>query len=112
MRYEKTSAAEPHRFDYHLTNMPVTLTSEQFQRITKALADPTRYEMLRRIFATTAEMNCGACLGDLPISPATGSHHLRELERAGLISVAKDGRFKILTPRRDIWQAYLAQLQI
>ncbi len=98
---------------------PITLTPGQFNRIAKALADPTRYEMLRRIFAQTSaqssgqpgEMNCGACLGDLPISPATGSHHLRELELAGLIAVAKDGRFKILTPRRDIWRAYLAQLR-
>jgi DNA-binding transcriptional ArsR family regulator len=90
---------------------PPTLTPDQFQRIAKALADPTRYEMFRRIFAQTDEMNCGACLGDLPISAATGSHHLRELELADLISVAKDGRFKLLTPRRDIWRAYLAQLR-
>jgi ArsR family transcriptional regulator, arsenate/arsenite/antimonite-responsive transcriptional repressor len=93
---------------------PPTLTPDQFNRITKALADPTRYEMLRRIFAQNCDqskdMNCGDCVHDLPISPATGSHHLRELELADLISVAKDGRFKILTPRRDIWSAYLAQL--
>jgi ArsR family transcriptional regulator len=91
--------------------MPVALTPGQLQRIAKALADPTRYEMMRRIFASTAEMNCTACVKYLPITAATGSHHLRELELAGLVSVAKDGRFKILTPRRDIWRAYLAQLR-
>jgi ArsR family transcriptional regulator len=90
---------------------PVTLTPEQFQRIAKALADPTRYEMMRRIFCKQGEMNCSGALCGLPISAATGSHHLRELELADLVSVAKDGRYRILTPRRDVWRAYLAQLR-
>ena len=89
----------------------VTLTPEQFHRVARALADPTRYEMMRRIFANADNMNCGKAMCGMPITPATGSHHLRELELAGLISVAKDGRFKILSPRREIWQAYLAQLR-
>jgi ArsR family transcriptional regulator len=86
------------------------LTSEQFQRIARALSDPTRYEMMRRIYAATDTMNCGCtCIG-LPISAATASHHLRELEIADLIQVAKDGRYKLLTPKREVWQAYLSQL--
>jgi ArsR family transcriptional regulator len=87
-----------------------TLTPEQFQRITRALSDPTRYEMLRRIYASQEPINCGETCSSLPITPGTASHHLRELEIADLIEVAKDGRFKLLTPRRQIWQAYLAQL--
>ncbi|SFS15132.1 transcriptional regulator, ArsR family [Granulicella pectinivorans] len=86
------------------------LTAEQFQRITRALSDPTRYEMLRRIYASEEVMNCGGSCAGLPISAATASHHLRELEIADLIQVSKDGRFKNLEPRRDVWQAYLAQL--
>jgi len=87
-----------------------TLTPEQFQRITRALSDPTRYEILRRIYAAEEPINCGATCLRLPISPGTASHHLRELEIADLIEVAKDGRFKLLTPRREVWQAYLTQL--
>ena len=90
--------------------MSKALTPEQFQRITKALADPTRYEMFRRIYAASETLNCGATCTELPITPATASHHLRELEQADLIAVAKEGRYKLLTPRRDIWQTYLAQL--
>ena len=89
---------------------PEPLTPDQFQRITRALADPTRYEMLRRIYAAAETLNCGATCTDLPISPATASHHLRELELADLIEVTKDGRYRLLNPRRDIWQTYLAQL--
>ena len=87
-----------------------TLTSEQFQRIARALSDPTRYEMLRRIYAAPGTINCGASCCDLSISPGTASHHLRELEAAGLVEVTRDGRYKLLAPRREIWQAYLAQL--
>ena len=88
----------------------VDLTPEQFQRITRALSDPTRYEMLRRVYASTETMNCGCTCSGLPISAGTASHHLRELEIAELIQVAKDGRFRLLTPRRDVWAAYLSQL--
>ena len=91
---------------------PVTLTAEQFQRISRALSDPMRYEILRRIFSANCDgINCGGAVHDMTISAATGSHHLRELELAELISVAKEGRFKRLTPRRDVWKAYLAKLR-
>ena len=91
---------------------PITLTPEQLHRIAKALADPTRYEILRRIFAASCEgVSCGGAMHDMTISAATGSHHLRELELAELVSVAKEGRYKRLTPRRDIWKAYLTELR-
>jgi DNA-binding transcriptional ArsR family regulator len=89
----------------------VSLSPEQFQRIARALSDPTRYEMMRRVYASTETMNCGCCCAGLPISAGTASHHLRELEIAELIQVTKDGRFKLLTPRREVWAAYLEQLR-
>jgi ArsR family transcriptional regulator, arsenate/arsenite/antimonite-responsive transcriptional repressor len=91
---------------------PMTLTTEQFQRIAKALADPTRVEILRGIFAHNEGVTCAGAMENTCISAATGSHHLRELELAELISVAKEGRFKRLTPRRDVWKAYLAELKL
>jgi ArsR family transcriptional regulator len=86
------------------------LTPEQFQRISRAIAEPTRYEMLRRIFHCHT-LTCTAAASDLSISAATGSHHLRELELADLIRVTKDGRFRKLEPRRKVWRAYLASLR-
>ena len=87
------------------------LTSEQFQRIARAVSDPNRWEMLQMIFREEQEVTCGDVSGSLPITAGTASHHLKELEVADLITVTKCGRFRKLTPRRDVWQAYLGQLQ-
>jgi ArsR family transcriptional regulator len=86
------------------------LTREQFRRITRALADPNRYEMLRQIYSCK-DANCGKVSISLSISAGTTSHHLRELENADLIRVTKEGRFKHLAPRREVWRAYLAELR-
>ncbi len=101
--------------------MPVDLPVENairpalsaFQRmaILKALADPRRMEILERLAACR---DCGACSDfreSLPISAATLSHHLKELETAGLITIRHEGKFAHLTLRRDIWQSFLADLQ-
>lgn len=85
------------------------LTPEQFQRIGRAVSDANRWEMLRLIFSHP-EMTCGDVAANLPISAATASHHLKELEMAELVEVTKCGRFRKLMPRRNIWNAYLAQL--
>ena len=87
-----------------------TLTAEQFQRISRALADATRYEMLRRIYAED-DQTCGLVCDQLPVTAGTASHHFRELEEAELIQVTKCGRYRKLAARRDIWVAYLAQLR-
>ena len=88
----------------------VELTAEQFQRIGRAVSDANRWEMLRCIFAQP-EVTCGDVAANLPITAGTASHHLKELEQAELVTVSKCGRFKKLTPRRDVWQAYLGQLK-
>jgi ArsR family transcriptional regulator, arsenate/arsenite/antimonite-responsive transcriptional repressor len=89
----------------------VHLSSGQRLAILKALGDPRRMEIIERLSACH---DCGACseLREcLPISAATLSHHLHELETAGLIHIEREGKFAKLTLRRDIWQAFLADLQ-
>ena len=85
------------------------LSDDQMQAIARALADPRRFAILPQL----ARQDCTAC-GSLAeqkvLSPATISHHIKELADAGLIEVQRDGRCASLTLHRDTWNAYLAQL--
>lgn len=94
--------------------MPVpkhpVLTERQLSLIARALADPRRYEILQKIGACRDSCACGDIRSCLPISPATLSHHMKELENAGLIEARREGKFVNYTLRRDVLQAYLDRL--
>jgi ArsR family transcriptional regulator len=88
----------------------VQLDDRQFFLISKALADPKRFEMLQKIGESKDAPTC-TCLGEcVGIAPATVSHHIKELDNAGLVNVERDGKFAHVTLRRDVWKAYLKRL--
>jgi ArsR family transcriptional regulator len=89
----------------------VRLTPGQRLSILKALGDARRLEIMERLSARSGCTACSDMRECLPISAATLSHHLHELETAGLINIAREGKFAKLSLRRDIWQAFLADLQ-
>jgi ArsR family transcriptional regulator len=87
------------------------MDARQFQRISKALADPRRYEVLSHIArCRNKEFACSDFRGRLAISAATLSHHIKELESAGLIEKRRQGQFAHLKLRRKVWREYLSQL--
>jgi ArsR family transcriptional regulator, arsenate/arsenite/antimonite-responsive transcriptional repressor len=88
----------------------VELTEEQIQLIAKALADPRRMELLRQIGSRAKPMECANIRDCQPVSAATLSHHMKELETAGLIRVTREGKFASYTLRRDVLKAYTEQL--
>lgn len=86
-----------------------SLSDDEFHAIGRALADPRRFAMLEQI----AKAECLACSSlreQGVISPATISHHVKELAEAGLIEVERQGRTAQLTLCRDSWNAYLKRL--
>ena len=86
-----------------------SLTRAQFRAITKALSDPRRYDILQHIAGQKA-CTCVELRERSSITAATLSHHLQELEAAGLITIARKGKFALPSFRRDVWKTYLARL--
>lgn len=82
----------------------------EFQRIAKALADPRRFAILERI-AGCKELACQTLCGEMTVSKATLSHHLQELETAGLVSIRMEGKFAHLSLRKEVWMAYRRELK-
>jgi ArsR family transcriptional regulator, arsenate/arsenite/antimonite-responsive transcriptional repressor len=87
------------------------LSEDQVQNIAKALADPRRYEIIKRISSSAQPLACESVRGCLDITAPTLSHHMKELEVAGLITVRRSGKFINYEFRRDVLESFLASLR-
>lgn len=86
------------------------MTRADLHAISRALSDSRRFDILKRI----ASRKCAACAelrDEFPITAATLSHHLKELESCGLVETERRGKFIDVTFRRDVWKTYLKELK-
>jgi ArsR family transcriptional regulator len=76
----------------------------------KALADPHRFQLLQQIAKAARPLACAQARTALPIAAATLSHHIKELESAGLIEVGRQGKCAYLSLRPGVLAALAASL--
>jgi ArsR family transcriptional regulator len=81
------------------------MTPEAVIKVSKALADPTRFRILQAI-AATEEISCGALAARFPITQATCSQHLKVLADASLIAMRREGQFNYYHLVRETLEAY------
>src|SRR5438093_13634469 len=64
----------------------------EVEKVSKALADETRLRIFEAI-SKAGQMNCGEIVSMRGVTPATVSHHLKILSKAGLIACRREGHF-------------------
>jgi ArsR family transcriptional regulator len=88
-----------------------TLTEDQVVLVAKVLGDRRRYEILKRLGECWDATSCGTVRDCMGINPATLSHHMKELEIAGLVEVVRKGKFASYVLRRDVLEAFFQRLK-
>lgn len=88
------------------------LAPGQFERIAKALADPRRFTLLQRIAEAPEDDYCpyqDLCR-EFPVTKATISHHIKELDSAGLVESVRHGQYVHTRAVPGVIEAYAAEL--
>ena len=88
------------------------LSNARRTALLKALADPRRFELLERIAKNNCPLGCAQARTAMPISAATLSHHIKELETAGLIDVRREGKFAYLSLRPGVLEDLASTLSL
>jgi DNA-binding transcriptional ArsR family regulator len=75
----------------------------QLVEVLAALGDPVRLQLVRILDAADGAICCAEI--PIPVSKSTGSHHLKVLREAGVVTAHVDGTRRYYTLRRDDLEA-------
>jgi ArsR family transcriptional regulator len=87
------------------------LSERQLQLIAKALADPRRHQILQHVGSERAGVLCADVRQHQSVTAPTLSHHIKELENAGLVQLTREGKCMRLILQREVLEAYLDHLR-
>jgi ArsR family transcriptional regulator len=87
------------------------LSEGKIRLIAKALADPRRHQILQQVGEGDEGVLCAHVRERQPVTAATLSHHIKELENAGLVQLVREGKCMRIVFQREVLQAYLSYLQ-
>jgi ArsR family transcriptional regulator len=109
--FDSYASIEPTLIEHPVASpKPSKLSDREIEHIAAALAAPRRVQILKEIGSTEEAYPCTALIESHGISAATVSHHIKELERANLIAIMRDGKFLKLKLNRDVLRAYAEHL--
>jgi ArsR family transcriptional regulator, arsenate/arsenite/antimonite-responsive transcriptional repressor len=74
----------------------------------RALADPTRREILKAL--RRGDLTAGEISGRFPMTAASVSHHLSVLKEAGLVKVERNGRNQIYSLESTVFQELIQEM--
>jgi DNA-binding transcriptional ArsR family regulator len=87
---------------------------KEIDKVFKALADPSRRELLDRLYARNGQTLSDLCQG-LDMARQSVTQHLGLLEEANLISVQRQGREKLHyfnpVPIHDIYERWIRKFE-
>lgn len=95
---------------YTISTRSRPLAPGQFERITRALADPVRLALLEDIAGAQREDPRGGQSPGSPVTSRTASGDLEELIDAGLVETVIDGEFVDTRVVPGVAEAYAAEL--
>ena len=104
-------ATATHPMPMATAKQSVDLSERQMQLIAKALADSNRYEILKKLSAQPCATSCSNIRNCIDVTAGTLSHHMKELETAGLVRSEKEGKFVNYFPRTRVLRAWLDRLK-
>ena len=74
----------------------------------RALADPTRREILRSL--REGDLSAGDIAGRFDMTAPSISHHLNVLKEAGLVQAIRNGRHIIYSLNSTVFQEFMQEL--
>jgi DNA-binding transcriptional ArsR family regulator len=83
----------------NMSIIPGELVPDQLLRALKALADPTRLQIIK--YLSQEELSPSELARRLKLRPPTVTHHLTELRLAGLVNLTLKGQEKLYSARRE-----------